>query len=257
MYNKKRSALVTGASSGIGKAFAKKLAKDGFFVIISGRRMDALNNLQKELGKDCCAVIPADLSTEKGCIDLYARVKPYNIDMLINNAGFGLFGEFTQTSLSKELEMIDVNIKAMHILFKLFLKDFVKRDSGYILNVASSAGMLPGPLMSTYYSSKSYVIRQTQAVREELRRKKSKVCVSVLCPGPVNTNFNNNAGVDRFTIHSISAEECAEYALKMLKKRRLMIMPTLTVKLLAVAVKVVPAEICAVGAYFVVSGKKR
>ena len=108
---------------------------------------------------------------------------------MLNNAGFGAFGEFNSTSLEKELDMINVNIKAVHILTKLFLKDFIKKDKGYILNVASIAAFQAGPLMATYYSSKAYVLRLTLSIYEELRRLKSNVKVSVLCPGPVDTNF--------------------------------------------------------------------
>ena len=145
---RKHCAVITGASSGIGAEFARILSKRGTFVILSGRNEDALNKLRDEIGKDRCTVIPADLTSTKNCIDLYAKTKKYDPDILINNAGFGVFGDFTETSLSKELEMIDVNIKAMHTLFKLYTKDFVKKDRGYILNVGSSAGLLPGPHMS-------------------------------------------------------------------------------------------------------------
>lgn len=255
MNKRKHTALITGASSGIGAEFARLLSKSGYFVVLTGRRLDPMLRLSKELGENNCAVITADLSATKGCIDLYAKVKPYDIDVLINNAGFGLYGEFFETSLSRELEMIDVNVKAVHILFKLFLKDFIKKDRGYILNVASSAGLMPGPLMSTYYSTKSYVIRQTQAVYEELRRRKSHVNVSVLCPGPVLTDFNRTAGIESF-FKGITARECAEYALRMMKKRRLIILPTLTVKLIAAAVKIAPSKLSARGAYLVACTKK-
>lgn len=249
-------AVITGASSGIGREFAQQLARKDYFLILSGRNEAALNELKNELGDDNCAVIAADLSDARSCIDLYAKTKQYNPDVLINNAGFGLHGEFTETSLSKELEMIDVNIRAVHILFKLFLKDFVRSNRGYILNVASSAGLLPGPLMSTYYSTKSYVIRQTQAVNEELRRRKSAVHVSVLCPGPVNTEFNIRAGIEGF-MKGITAEECVYYTLKQMSRNKLMIIPSLKMQIASAAVKLAPLSLVNSVSYILQSGKKK
>ena len=155
---------------------------------------EKLQKVQEELGKNVKIVV-ADLSNESKLKELYVLCKNDKIDVLINNAGFGDCGKFTETDLSKELEMIDVNIKAVHVLTKLFLKDMKKRNSGYILNVASMAAFAPGPLMATYYSTKAYVLRLTTSIYEELRMDKSKVVVSCLCPGPVKTNFNNVANV--------------------------------------------------------------
>ena len=164
--------------------------------------------------------------------DLVARVefcKDDGVDFLINNAGFGLAGEFTATDLDAELNMIDVNIRAVHILTKLFLRDFTARDSGIILNVASSAGFMPGPLLSTYYASKNYVLRLTEAIYEELRRKNSRVRISALCPGPVNTEFNNVAKV-KFAVRGISSEDCARIAVDGALKGKLVIIPSFTIK---------------------------
>ena len=184
-------ALITGASSGIGKDMAIYLSSLGHEVILVSRDDEALKKVQKNI-KGKSRVIVMDLNDKNNCIKLHKMVEKDNIDILINNAGFGTFGEFIDTSLDKELDMINVNITAVHILTKLFLKDFVKRDSGYILNVSSSAAFQPGPLMATYYSTKAYVLRLTTALYEELRKIKSNVHVSVLCPGPVKTNFNND-----------------------------------------------------------------
>ncbi|MGN1137405.1 MAG: SDR family NAD(P)-dependent oxidoreductase [Oscillospiraceae bacterium] len=248
-------ALVTGASSGIGREIARILVKKGCFVVLSGRNEKALEALRNELGRDKADIIAADLSDTKSCIDLYAKVKKYDIDILINNAGFGIYGDFLSTSLSKELEMIDVNIKAMHIMFKLFLKDFVKKDRGYILNVGSVAGLMAGPLMSSYYSTKNYVVRQTQAVYEELRRRKSKVSVSVLCPGPVSTEFNRRAGIEGF-MKGITAKECAHCAVDGLFAGKLMIIPSLKIQLAAVAAKFAPIKLMTFVLYILQSGKK-
>lgn len=252
----KHCAVITGASSGIGEEFALKLADMGCFLVLSGRNEKALNALSKKIGTNKCVVIPADLSNAKSCIDLYSKARKYNPDILINNAGFGLYGDFTETSLSDELKMIDVNIKAMHILFKLFLKDFVRNNRGYILNVASSAGLMPGPLMATYYSSKSYVVRQTQAVYCELRRRKSNVQVSVLCPGPVDTEFNKRAGITGF-FKGINAKQCVDYTIKMMYRNKLTIIPSLKMKVIALAVKFAPVKLSSYGSYCVQKGKKR
>ena len=142
-------ALVTGASSGIGRDIARSLAKHGINVIITARRRDRLETLKQEIISEYGVkvhIIVADLADTKQCIELHRRVKKYNIDIFVNNAGFGVFGEFTESDLSRELAMLDVNVKAFHTLFKLFLTDFRKRDYGYILNTASSAGFFPGQI---------------------------------------------------------------------------------------------------------------
>lgn len=253
---RKHSILITGASSGIGTEFALMFAKMGHFVILNGRNIEALNSLKKQIGEDKCEVIAGDLSDTKSCIDLYARAKKYSPDVLINNAGFGIYGEFTETSLKKELEMIDVNIKAVHILFKLFLKDFAKNNNGFILNVASSAGIMPGPLMSTYYSTKSYVIRQSVAVYTELKAKKSNVGISVLCPGPVSTEFNKRAGISGF-FKGITAKQCVYMTFNSMRKGKLIIIPTIKMKLLTGAARLAPIKLASFGAYVMQKGKKR
>lgn len=221
-------ALVTGASAGIGRDIARSLAKHGINLIITARRRDRLVALKQELTENYgvkVKIITADLADSRQCVELHERVKKHNIDILINNAGFGVFGEFTETDLAKEMELIDLNIRAFHILFKLFTQDFVKRGSGYILNTASSAGFFPGPMFSSYYASKAYVLRMTQAVYEELRARRSGVNVSVLCPGPVETEFIEKAGVS-FAMKPQSSEYVAEYAVREMFGGRLMICPS-------------------------------
>ena len=224
-------ALITGASSGIGKEMAIYLSELGFEVILVSRNKEKLEDIKKELPNKA-DIVAMDLSNETKVKELYMIVKNENIDLLINNAGFGLFGDYEDVDLLTELEMIEVNIKAVHILTRMFLKDMNKRGAGYILNVASSAGLLKGgPLMSTYYATKSYVVNFTLALFEELRRKKSRVVVSVLCPGPVDTNFNNVAHV-KFNLKSLSARYVARYAInKCLKENKLIIVPGFTTRL--------------------------
>ncbi len=222
-------ALITGASSGIGYSMAKYLSSLGYDLILVARNKEKLQKIQKEIKTDVKIVV-ADLSQESKLKDLYVLCKNDNIDVLINNAGFGTFGEFNSTDLALEMNMIDVNIKAVHILTKLFLKDMIKRNSGYILNVSSSASFQAGPLMSTYYATKSYVTKLTLAIYEELRRDKSKVHISCLCPGPVKTNFNDVANVD-FSIKGLDSDYVAKYAIDKMFKNKMLIIPGTKMKL--------------------------
>lgn len=216
-------ALITGASSGIGHDMAYYLGNLGYDLILVARNKSKLQEMQKDI-KTNVKIIVADLSIESKLKEVYVLCKNENIDILINNAGFGACGKFDEVDLNTELEMIDTNIRAVHILTKLFLKDMKKRDSGYILNVASSAAFEPGPLMATYYSTKAYVLRLTTSIYEELRRDESNVVVSCLCPGPVATNFNEVAGV-KFSIKPLSSKYVSEYAIKQLLKKKLIIIP--------------------------------
>ena len=159
-----------------------------------------------------------------------------------------LFGKFDETDLNDELNMINVNITALHILTKLFLRDFKRRDSGIILNVASSAGFLTGPLLSSYYASKNYVVRLSLAIAEELRRENSNVSITLLCPGPVNTNFNRRAGVT-FSVKPISPDYAAEYALKKAFARKLIAIPTLTVQAGVFASRFIPHKLLSAVTY--------
>ena len=168
------NALITGASSGIGREMAIYLSELGYDLILVARNKEKLLELQ-DLVKTKTKIVVADLRDETKIKDLYVLCKNDNIDVLVNNAGFGLFGEFTETDIATEMDMIDVNIKALHALTKLFLKDMKKRNKGYILNVSSAASFGSGPLMATYYATKGYVTKLTVAIYEELRRDKSKV----------------------------------------------------------------------------------
>lgn len=246
-------ALVTGASSGIGKDIAVELSKRGYELILVARSKEELEKVQKELVTDS-KIITMDLSKHNNCFDLYNQVKGENIDVLINNAGFGVFGDFTKTSLEKELVMIDLNVSAVHILTKLFLNDFVNKDSGYILNVSSSAAFTPGPLMASYYASKSYVLRLTESIYGELLKKKSKVYVGCLCPGPVNTKFNQVAGV-HFSVKALESAEVAKYAVKNMLKKKIVIIPGLTMKLCHFLVRFVPVKLL-VGITYNIQKKK-
>ncbi len=221
-------ALITGASSGIGREIAKYLDELGYDTILVARNKRALEELQKTL-KCKSKIVVMDLEVVDNLKSLYVLVKNENIDILVNNAGFGIFGEFTKTEVSKEMSMLDLNVRSVHILMKLFLKDMKKRDSGYILNVSSSAGFMPGPLMASYYASKAYVTRLTEAVNYELKKSNSKVQVSCLCPGPVDTNFNHTAGVS-FSVKPLTSEYVAKYAIDSMLKGKIVIVPGFKMK---------------------------
>lgn len=221
-------ALITGASSGIGLDMARYLAQKKYELILVARNREKLEQIQKTLPTKV-TIIVADLANEQKVKELYVVTKKENIDILINNAGFGDFGYFTETDLNKELEMINTNIKALHILTKFFLRDMEQRNSGYILNVASSASFQPGPLMSTYYATKSYVYQLTEAIYYEQKKKKTNVHISVLCPGPVKTNFNNVAGV-KFGIKPQSSTFVAKYAIDQMLANKMLIIPGFKMK---------------------------
>lgn len=234
-------ALITGASSGIGRDMARYLGKKGFDLILVARRKDKLEELKSDI-KTNVEIICMDVSKKENCIELFNKVK--DVDILINNAGFGTFGEFDKTDLETEINMIDTNIKAVHILTKLFLQDMKAKNKGYILNVASIAGFLPGPLMATYYSSKSYVLRLTQGINEELKKCKSNVKLSVLCPGPIKTEFQERAGV-KFNTKALTSEYVAKYAIEKMLKGKEIIVPGIKIKLAKFGSKIVPDKILA------------
>lgn len=238
------TALVTGASSGIGRDIARELAKMGVRLVITGRDIGRLEALRQEIGERRVKIIPADISDREECYRLYREASEYNVNILVNCAGFGIYGKFCTTELTRELEMIDVNVTAVHILTKLFVKDFSARDKGYILNVASIAGFMPGPLMATYYATKNYVLRLTEAVREELRCQGSRVYVGAFCPGPVDTDFNRTAGV-KFALKGISSEYAAKCAVAGMFDRKALILPTFSVKAAIAASRLLPDMITA------------
>ena len=207
-------ALITGASSGIGREFAYYLAELGYDLIICARRTDELYKLRDEIKNVSVRVITIDLSREQDTFDLYEHLNldGESVDVLINNAGFGVYGRFSEVPLDRELQLIHTNVCSLHILTKLYLKDMLERGSGLILNVGSMAGFSAGPTFSSYYASKNYVVRLTEGIHEELRRSGSKVKVSVLCPGPVNTGFNDAANV-KFSVKGLNPRDVARYAL--------------------------------------------
>ncbi len=246
-------ALITGASSGIGLDMARELDKRGYDLVLVSRDKEKLEKTREKLEGKNIEIIPMDLENPENCKRLYKMVQ--DIDILINNAGFGTFGNFIETDLDKEISLINTNITAVHILTKLYLKDMVKKNRGHIVNVASIAGFMPGPLMESYYASKAYVVRLTEGIRAELKKAKSNVKLSLLCPGPVDTNFNKVAGV-KFNLYSLSSEKVAKYAIKKMLKGKFMIVPGIHIKILRILSKISPNNITSKCVYLMQERKR-
>lgn len=235
-------ALITGASSGIGLDMARYLSTKKWELILVARNKEKLEEIQEQLPTKV-TIIVADLSNEQRVKDLYVIAKKENVDVLINNAGLGDFGYLTDTDINKDLELINTNIKALHILTKYMVREMETKDTDtYILNVASAAAFQPGPLMSTYYATKSYVYQLTEALYYEEKIKKTKVHVSVLCPGPVDTNFNNVANVN-FSVKPLKSTYVAKYAIDKMLKGKLLIIPGFKMKCARFFGKFVPNKL--------------
>ena len=240
-------AVITGASAGIGVCFARRLAKDGYPVVLVARREERLIALAEELKEEYgteCKVVVCDVSKTEECTRLMEEIQELSIEIFINNAGFGDCGPFIKGDLSKELDMIDVNIKALHTLMKLALQKMECGTNKYLLNVASSAGLLPaGPYMATYYATKAYVTSLTQAVAEELKEAGSDIYVGCLCPGPVDTEFNRVANVE-FALKGISPEYCANYGVDQMYRKKTVIIPTWGLKVATTFGRMILRRLC-------------
>ena len=234
-------ALVTGASAGIGLEIARYLAVKGYDLILTARREDRLQKVRRQILDKYpdrkVLVIPADLSRREECLRLFeescAGAGSENIDFVVNNAGMGVYGRFLETDLEKELTLIDLNVTSVHILSKLFLRLMVKNGHGILLNVGSCAGFTSGPTFSSYYASKNYVVRLTEAIHEELRQAKSPVKVCCLCPGPVDTAFNDNSGV-AVSGKQITAKQAAREGVDGALKGKMLVIPGTKMKLVTV-----------------------
>ena len=222
-------ALITGASSGIGKEMAYILNKRGYELILVARRYEKLEELKKIFGEKTI-IIKADLSKREEVFFLFDNVRNEDIEIVINNAGFGKLGEFLDVSLDEEIDMIETNAVTPHILTKLFLREFIKKDRGYILNVASIASFFASPYFATYYATKAYIKTLTEGISAELKRKKSNVYIGALCPGPVKTEFDSVANAHS-SLKGADPKKIAEYAIKKLFRKKTVILPTLSVKL--------------------------
>lgn len=237
-----RYAVITGASSGIGLEMAKILSKMGYGTILVARRKERLEKIAGQLPTKAIP-FPADISKEEDRERLLAFTDQLNVEVFVNNAGFGDCGSFVTTSLEKEKDMIDVNVTAVHVLTKEMLQRFMKKNRGYILNVASSAGLFPGgPYMATYYATKAYVVSLTRALSQEVRESKRNVYIGALCPGPVDTEFNRVAEVE-FALPGISARSCAAYAIRQMFRRQVIIIPSLPLRVGASLMRLAPTPL--------------
>jgi hypothetical protein len=242
------STLITGASSGIGLEFAKIFAKNGHNLVLVARSEDTLNSLKDSLEKEydiVVKIIIKDLTHYDAPTQIYDETKRsrINVNILVNNAGFGTYGQFTDTDMESELEMIQVNITALTHLTKLFLKDMTDNNSGKILNVASTAAFQPGPLMAVYYATKAYVLSFSEALAEELRD--TKIKVTTLCPGPTSTNFSKASGTDNikfFKKNVASGYDVAEYGYNSLVNGKRVAIYGFKNKLMAQSSKFVPRK---------------
>lgn len=241
--NKRKTALITGASSGIGTEFTRLLARDGYDLVIVARSESKLRELARELESQhgiSARVVVRDLALPNAAQDVFEAAGA--VDVLINNAGYGLAGPFAATDLRKELEMIQVNIVALTHLTKLFLQPMVARRSGRILNVSSTAAFQPGPLMAVYYATKAYVLSFSEAIADELRD--SGVTVTALCPGPTASGFASVAGMESSRLFNITkpmdSAAVARFGYEAMKRGKRVAIPGVRNKLLTQSLRVTP-----------------
>ena len=241
-----KTVWITGASSGIGREFARRYARLGFRLILTARRTDRLEALAAELTakhSTFCRILPADLEQESECARLCEALTDERIDIFINNAGFGVCGSFLETSGEKELSMAKVNVLAMHQLFKFAVKNdgssgLRHRAQRGVLRRAAAGRTLYGGLLAT----KAYVVSLTRGVAEELRQQHSPVYVCALCPGPVNTEFNERADVV-FALRGISPELCVEEAMRGMLHHKTIIVPSAIMRAATTAQRFMPMAI--------------
>ena len=243
--------LITGASSGIGKELAYIFASHGHDLFLTARNEERLQQLKEEIeGKYHVDVLyyPLDLSVNGAPEELYQETKRQGlvITTLINNAGFGDYGLFSEADLEKITQMIDLNVRSLTQLTSYVVKDMKERRRGEILNVGSVASFFPGPYMAVYYATKAYVLSFSRALREEVRDQ--GITVSCLCPGPTATSFFERAGAKTATVFSGNvflkgAKEVAQYGYDLLKEDRPYGIPGLVFTLGVKAVQLMPGEL--------------
>jgi short-subunit dehydrogenase len=246
MARTRQTALVTGASAGIGRELAKLAAQDGHDLVLVARRRERLEELAASLTAAHgvqVTVIASDLSDQAAPADVAERIHAAGtrIDFLINNAGFGSCGPFAQAVLDREVEMIHLNIRALVQLTHLFLPEMLARKSGRILNVASVAAFVPGPYMATYYASKAFVLSFTEALAAELLG--TGVSITASCPGPTETEFGAVAGNDKtklFRRGVATAAPVAQHAYRAMMAGKVVAIPGLMNKLVAQSTRIAP-----------------
>jgi len=244
-----KTALITGASGGIGYEFAQELAADGYNLVLVARSAAKLQEIQTNLTQKypiTVKVLAKDLSLPESVPAIFNQLESEKIvvDVLINNAGFGNLGEFTASEWQKEADMLQVNIFALTHLTKLFVKGMVARRQGKILNVASTAAFMPGPLMAVYYATKSYVLSFSEAIANELQG--TGVSVTVLCPGPTESGFQAAASMEGSKIlidkKLPTSAEVAKYGYQAMQERKVVAIHGLNNWLLTIFVKFLPRK---------------
>jgi len=237
-------ALVTGASAGLGVEFARQLSRRGYRLVLAARRKDRLEELAKDLGNTRAVAI--DLSKANATAKLMADIEANGetIDLLVNNAGFGLIGRFAQLDAKRERQMIDLNVGALTDLCRAAAPAMIERKSGGILNVASTAAFQPGPRMAVYYATKAFVLSLSEALHEEL--KPHGVHVTCLCPGPTRTEFGEVAGFGGnglFDRVAMESPEVVTAGLEGLDRNRAVVVPGVVNKLTAFSGRLVPRSV--------------
>lgn len=212
-----KNAVVTGGASGIGLEFVKLLIDDNYKVFIVDNNKENLDGLHNIICSDKFQPIKLDLSKVTSPKIIHEKLKKENIDVLINNAGFGTFGKFYKTKWERDAEMINLHVLNTAHLTKLFLKDMIKRNEGKILNISSVAAFQPGPMMSLYYATKAFILHFTEAISNEVKDK--NITISVLCPGQTKTNFQDYVSTKKNKISfntgcPIEVAKCGYNALK-------------------------------------------
>lgn len=216
----KKWALVTGASKGLGFEYCDLLLTQGYDLIGVARNTSSLSKLKLKHTDREIVAIDMDLSDSENCFKLLEEVKDQNIELVINNAGYGVLGSFEKSDIMSEMNMLDLNIKSLHLLTKEFVKIFKYKNVGRIINVGSIAAFAPGPAFAGYYASKAYVVSLGEAVNYELKKSKSKVRVITICPGPLKTDFWNRSlnQTDVTESLKLKAMGTRAYATKSLRK---------------------------------------
>ena len=237
-------ALITGASAGLGVDFARQLSARGYRLVLAARRKDRLEALAKELGK--ARAVAIDLSKANAAAKLMADIEAHGetVDLLVNNAGFGLIGKFAELDARREREMIDLNVGSLTDLCRAVVPAMIKRKSGAILNVASTAAFQPGPKMAVYFATKAFVLHFSEALHEEL--KPHGIKVTCLCPGPTRTEFGDIAGFGGnglFDKVAMDSPAVVEAGLKALDRNHAVVVPGLANKLGAASTRFAPRKV--------------
>jgi len=244
MARSDRIALVTGASAGLGVEFARQLSKRGYRLVLAARRKERLEELAKELGKARAVAIDLSKSNAVGKLMADVEANGETVDLLVNNAGFGLIGRFAELDSKRERQMIDLNVGALTELCRAVAPAMIERRSGAILNVASTAAFQPGPKMAVYFATKAFVLSLSEALHEEL--KPHGVHVTCLCPGPTRTEFGDVAGFGgngMFDRVAMESPEVVAAGLKGLDKNRAVVVPGLVNKITAASTRFAPRPV--------------